>query len=170
MSGQLFIVDTSEFDAATAAALKACRDLRPAFRELRKPFRQDQKEHAKDAKGPDGPWAPLARATLERRAADARAKRRAGGGLAGKARRARRRRRVLKQRKVLGRLPFLLDVQVTRDSLIGMSKVLWGDAHFSGKTVGKGVKLPSREFLYVSDELARKVVDVLGRHVTEPMR
>lgn len=165
MSGQVFIVRTGPFDDALAKALRAAKDLRPAYREIRKPFREDQREHAKKAEGPDGSWAPLAQSTLARRARDAKAKRHAAGGKTGRAKRARRRRRTLKQRRVLGRLPTMLDVRITRMSLIATSKVPWGDAHFSGATVGKGVKLPARPFLYVSDALEQKVVEIFQAHV-----
>lgn len=161
----VFILHTQEVDEALARGIRASKDLRPAWREIRKPFRDDQRAHAKEAEGPDGAWPPLAQSTLARRARDAAAKRRAKGGLAGKVKRARRRRRVLKQRRVLGRLPSIMDIQVTRTSLIATNKVSWADAHFSGRTVGHGVSLPKREFWFVSDALEQKIVTALGKHV-----
>lgn len=160
------IVDLTTLDAKLAKAMRAAGDLTPAWRKSRGPLRKDQREHAQSTQGPSGAWSPLARSTLERRLSNAATKKRQSGKSV--KRRRSHSRRTLKQRRVLGRLPSLIDVKITPTSIIASSKVKWAGAHARGETVGRGVRLPTREFLWASPELVGNVCKILRDHLLLP--
>lgn len=159
-------VDLRGFNERMGGGLRAVKSLAPALRLLRSPARADQRDHGKKAEGPGGQnWPGLARSTLERRAADGRAKRLAKAGRVGK--RKSRRRRVLKQRKLLGRLPSLWDSKVDAMSLTLTHKVRWAIVHLKGGRAGHGARIPGRDFAWWSDEMIARARDTLGRHCME---
>ncbi len=160
------VVDLTEVNAKLAKALRAAGDLTPAWRRARGPLRKDQREHASSTAGPDGAWAPLSRQTLERRLANAATRKRQAGKTV--KRRRSHSRRTLKQRRLLGRLPGLIDVKLTPTSMIASSKVRWAGAHQRGETVGRGVRLPTREFLWASPQLIDHVCQILCDHLMVP--
>lgn len=108
--------------------------LAKGMRALKRPLRDDQRQHAAKAEGPDGRWA-----------------KRALGG----------------RRKPLGRLPGAVRTELTADAVSVVSKVGWSQAHIDGDTVGHGVKLKPRIFLWISDGLATKAADTLRDAVLE---
>jgi len=116
-------------------------DLRPAWKEARKPARADQREHAKEEEGPDGPWIP--------RRSRTRARSKSG-----------RRRRA---RKLLGRLPRALQIKHDKRRLLIRSRVRWSGVHQEGGVAGRGAQIPARTFLWPSDELLGKVAEIVAR-------
>ncbi len=94
------------------------------FREVAPLARADQRDHARRQEGPEGRW-------------DARAP-------AAKGRRSRRR--------VLGRLPGAIKVQVHPDAVQITSRVAWSNVHQEGGGAGNGAIMPERPFLWWSEE------------------
>jgi phage gpG-like protein len=129
-------VDLGFLDRAKASLRNV--DLRPAWKEIRKPFRADLRQHARRQEGPDGTWTPMSSRTR------------------GRARAGRKR-----PRKLLGRLPGALTTKIERRRLLVSSLVSWSGVHQDGGRVGRGAKVPARPFLWASDkvlELASKVI------------
>jgi phage gpG-like protein len=159
-----FNVDVSEVDRALADIEERGKRMRPAFRELRRPMRQDQREHARGETGPDGRWPPRAAATEERRRAR------------NKRVRVTKAMRMISPKKIrapttpkqlLGRLPAAMLV-VAGDLLVrATSRVGWSGIHWRGGRAGHGgkVRIPRREFYWLSDLLLRTASDVLGDYV-----
>lgn len=137
-------VDISEAIDALDGMKRQGDRLGPAFRELRKPMRADQREHAKKQEGPEGRWQPRAPIT----GASARAKRR-------------------RRRKLLGRLPGAITVRATATSVIAESKVAWSGVHQEGGKVGRGARIPARPFLWLSDAMIEKAIAVFEEHLLE---
>lgn len=156
-------VDWREVSAALKDAKAAGKDLRPVWRVIRKPLLEDQRNHAKAQAGPDGSWASHSRSyTLRRRA---RPRVRVGPQLQ---RRRRRRRKVAPRRlRMLGRLPLALRVLSTRNSVSAISRVAWSGVHQTGGTVGRGRRVPKREFLWVGRGVLLYTVILLDKHVVE---
>ncbi len=119
-------------------------DLRPAWKESRKPLRQDQRDHAKQQAGPGGAWAPRASSTKVRAASGRR-----------------------RSRKLLGRLPTALTSRSDRKRVIIRSLVKWSISHWRGERVGHGARLPARVFLWVSDRATETVSGIVARHVAK---
>ena len=142
-------VGLTRVDRGITATGAAARDLTPAFRELRKPLRADQRAHAKAGAGPDGAWPAKAPTTIAR---ERRRKRRAS-----------RRGRV---RKLLGRLPAAIKVVAERRRVAAISLVRWSGVQQDGGRVGKGARLPARPFLWVSPIMLRRARLIIGRHLT----
>lgn len=120
-------------------------DLRPVLRRLKKPFKKDLREHQRRKEGPSGPWEPRAKQSRRRK-----------GSKAKKAKRSRR---------VLGKLPGAVVVKHSHRSISGESKVPWAAAHQDGATVGRGVVLPSREFLFFSAPFLEQADSDIGEHL-----
>lgn len=142
-------VDLSEVDRGVAAFNAAARNMGPAYKELRKPLRADQRQHARDKAGPDGAWPAKSPLTVAR---ERRRKRRAS-----------RRGRV---RKLLGRLPTVIKMIADRKRVAAMSGVRWSDAHQHRTRVGKGATLQPRVFLWASPALLKIARKVMADHLT----
>jgi phage gpG-like protein len=157
--------DLTEVDRAMADVEARAKRLAPAFRELRRPLRTDQRAHARAEEGPDGHWPPRSPFTEARRQARNRAVRihrfdvlRRGEG---------RRRSTPKQ--VLGRLPAAILVKVGELYIRATSRAAWAGIHQYGGNAGRGrrVRIPARPFLWLSDGLLRTARDVLGNYVVK---
>jgi phage gpG-like protein len=157
--------DLTEVDRAMADVEARARRLAPAFRELRRPLRTDQRAHARAAEGPDGRWPPRSPFTEARRQVRNRAVRvhrfdvlRRGEG---------RRRSTPKQ--ILGRLPAAILVKVGELYIRATSRAAWAGIHQYGGNAGRGrrVRIPARPFLWLSDGLLRTARDVLGNYVVK---
>lgn len=132
-------IDLGDVEAGLDAMARRGRALGPAFRELKKPLRLDQKDHAKRREGPSALWAPRATSTMARL--------RAGGKRA---------------RKLLGRLPGAVKYTATATAVAGTSRALWSGVHQDGGIVGHGARLPARPFLWISDDMLRVAESTLG--------
>lgn len=119
-------------------------DLRPAWKEARKPVRADQRAHAKAQEGPGGAWQARSSST----------KSRAGG-------------RRTRARRLLGRLPSAIGVGYDRRKLTVRSLVRWSAIHQEGGTAGHGARIPARPFLWVSDSLLEHVAGVVAKVVAK---
>ncbi len=120
-------------------------DLKQTFKEMQGPARFDQRDHDNKELAPDGSWPALHPSTVARRARMAKSKRRRA-----------------KPRKLLGRLPKAMQNIVSAKSLIVRSRVKWSLAHQKGAIVGRGSRLPRRQFMWISDWLkgqARKLLE-----------
>ena len=113
--------------------------LAAAMKDLKKPMKLDQREHAKAKSGPEGSWAPRAASTL---ASYARSKKKL-------------------PKKLLGRLPTAVGYRATLYSVIAESRVAWSASQQDGGTVGRGARLPARPFLWISDKLMVEAEEVL---------
>jgi phage virion morphogenesis protein len=113
--------------------------------DLRAPLRDDQRDHAKAQEGPDGKWAPRARATVEKR------------------RRMKARKLVRgPNRKLLNSLPRrTITVKATPRKLFAASKVPWAGVHQHGGTAGHRARIPARPFLWFSEQFLEKALVVL---------
>ena len=144
MSAGFYVFATLDFGDVEKGldAMGRARVLAPAFKELKKPLRLDQRDHSKKREGPAGAWAPRAASTLERM--------RHGGKRA---------------RKPLGRLSGAVTYSATSNSVSGVSRAPWSGAHQDGARVGHGSRLPVREFLWISDEMLTVAENTLGSAV-----
>lgn len=111
----------------------------PILRELARPMRQDQREHARARRGPEARWSSLAPST----------------------RRKRRRRR-----RLLGRLPAAVTYRASADELRARSRAYWSSVHQTGGRVGRGARLPARPFLWLSEAFLRDAVEAFLDYVS----
>lgn len=133
-------IRTDKLEAAFAAAIDP-RVLRTVARELKKPLREDQRDHAKAQEGPLGKWP----------------KRKLGG-----------RRRVLG--RLPGAIRVLVSHEVGGSVVTATSKVKWSGAHQDGPTrVGHGTVLPRRQFLWISPRLAEIAAASLAAAAAAPL-
>ena len=135
-------VDLGQVEASIRELERRGQDLKPALRIIGKEMRLDTRDHARAKAAPDGKWAPRAAETI--RAA------RKGSGRA---------------RRFMGRLTTAVDYIAQNKQVIGRSKVPWSGAHQEGAIVGKGVKLPARPFLWISENLLEVSSRVLQRFI-----
>jgi hypothetical protein len=131
------------------AALQRLRapDMLRAYRELRGPARYDQRHHDRRSEGPDGRWPSLAPATIARR------RRKRGKDKNG--------RRRGWPKKLLGRLPVSLRSIATSRSLVVQSAIRrpgLGFVHQKGGRIGRGARVPRRQYLWISDWLERQAI------------
>lgn len=158
-------VDWSEVDHALGDVELRAKRLAPAWRQLRRPMRQDQGAHAKAEEGPTGRWAPRSPLTEARRKASNRRLRvsRATRTIAlGKFP------RRPTPKRILGRLPGALVVTVGDLFIRASSRIpVWPGAHQQGDHVGhhRRVALPQRIFLWLGDSLLNTASSVLGQYV-----
>ena len=134
-------VDLSDAERGLSNLRNAGVNLRPAFAQMRKPFRDDQRAHAKAAEGPETSWPARAASTRKRM----------GGG---------------RRKKLLGRLPAAVSVKVESRAIWVVSKVKWSDVHQTGGTVGHGARIPARPFLWVSDQMQDTAIAIVAKHLT----
>jgi hypothetical protein len=113
-------LDIGDVEKGFDAMKRRARALGPAFRELKKPLKLDQKDHSKKRQG-------------SRRA-----------------------------KKPMGRLPGATRYSATATSVSGVSKALWSGAQQDGAIVGHGSRLPSRPFLWISDDMLTIAENTLG--------
>lgn len=132
-------VNIGDVDKGLDAMKARARALGPAFRELKKPMRADQKDHGKRQRGPFGTWARRAPSTL----AAYRAKRK-------------------RIPRPLGKLLSAIAYKADASSVSGESRVAWSEAHMTGATVGRGARLKARPFMWVSRKLMDIAADVIG--------
>lgn len=118
------------------------RDLRPAFRAMRKPVLADQRDHRKKREAPGGKWPARAAATQERYR-----QRRRGGKKA--------------PRTLLGRLPAAITTRIERDRMIVESRAKWSRVQAEGGRVGHGARIPGRKFLWISRSLRADITKVI---------
>jgi len=149
-------MDLEDIDDGFDAMKRRARDLRSVWRKFEPIAKQDQKETARLAEGPDKQkWEPLARTTaskrLRRRQASAR----------------RNRKRVPKRvtKKPLGRLPRQAQFRFNRDTFLARSRVKWSGIHQDGGVAGKGARIPARTHVYFSDDSLERLRDMLAEHV-----
>lgn len=144
--------------------IRASKNVRKVWRKLRPELRKDQREHMRkqeDSKG--GKWKPIAASTRERRLSK--------GGRAGKVTK----RGRLKKKAVRDSMKLLGQKLVTgakikmdgRQMSITSKSGIVGGAHQKGATVGKGSKLPKREFFYISTKLAKLQRKMLAKHIAD---
>lgn len=133
-------IDIGDVEKGIEAMERRGRTLHPAFSELKKPMRSDQKEHGKQQRGPFGTWARRASSTIE-------------------AYRERRKRVP----RPLGKLLSAVQTRANAWSVSVESRVAWSDAHQEGATVGRGVRLKARPFLWLSKKFLDTAEDVFER-------
>jgi hypothetical protein len=107
----------------------------PLMRALRRPTFADQKRHRDQMRGPQGPWKRLAPSTLEKYA----------------------RMGIRRNRRILAKLPLAKRTTVTAHELVIRSPVRWSMAHFRGAIVGRGSRLPQRQYWWISPRLIRDI-------------
>lgn len=120
-------------------------DLRPAWKEARKPLREDIKAHRKAQEGPGGSWP--GRSPLTARRAGAKRKRR--------------------PRKLLGKLPTALQTKSDRARVAMISRVRWSAVHQDGGTAGHGARIPARPFLWASDGVLKAIAGIVSAHLAK---
>jgi len=162
--------DLTEVDRALADVELRGKRMAPAFREARKPLRQDQRAHARAEQGPDGAWPARAAVTEARRRSRNRRVRKTRAIATYSPRQKGVARKRSAPKRLLGRLPGAIlvvaaDLFVRATSRAGAM----GAAHQYGARVGHGrrVKLRARRFLWLSDELIGTVRDILIAHVVK---
>lgn len=136
-------LDLSEVDRKLAAMRASSRSLGPAWREVSKSMRLDQREHARDQEGPDSKWAARSPKTL--------AKLRRGG------------KRL--SRRPLGKLVQAVTYKVTKLGVTATSRVSWSGIHQYGGRAARGSVIPARPFLWLSEQLLAKAANILGAKI-----
>lgn len=157
-------VDFSEAEKALDDIEERAKRLAPAFVAMRKPMREDQRAHAKQAEGPGGGWPPRAAITEERRRSKNRRVRTTKAMKTISPRPARKR---STPRRLLGRLPGAVRYVSGSLFLRVSSLVAWSGAHARGGRVGhnRSVTLPKRTFLWMSDRFLTAATGVLATHI-----
>ena len=145
MSG-LFVaasVDFGDVEQGIDAMERRAHALGPAFRDLKKPMREDQRDHSKKQRGPFGSWARRSPKTIEFY------------------------REHGKKRipRPLGRLPSAVKYTAMPWGLVGESRVAWSAVQQEGGKVGRGVTLKARPFLWLSRKLLDVAENVIGAAV-----
>lgn len=157
--------DLRKLEKAVKAAVRAGADLRPVWREFRRPLRKIQGEHIKAQKGPDGEqWAKLRPSTIRARMAR--------GGKAKKFTKRGKLRKGAKRKlgKILSRkLVSRARMKVTRRSISLYARGgLLPHLHQGGGRVGRRrVRMWGRPFMYVDSKLARDAFKRVSEHVAE---
>lgn len=157
-------IDLTKVDDAMADVEQRGKRLYPAFRELRRPLRLDQRDHAHKEEGPSGSWPPRSPFTEARRKSRNRGVRRTRAmrtiAIGKSARRS-------SPRAILGRIPKAVLYTVGALFIRGRSRVAWSAAHQRGLRVGRGVTLPARPFLWLSETIVNTARDVIGAFVVK---
>lgn len=155
-------VDLREVTGAFRKQLRAAKDLRPVWREIRTPFRRAQAQHIRDQRGPDGPWPKLARSTVAKRMKAVTSQRK-NFTKRGRMRKpvARRLSRVL-TRRLVNRMKFR--ARPREAELEGRYGVV-GGVHQLGGRAGKGARIPARTYMYPDARIVRLTVDAINRHM-----
>lgn len=159
-------VDLDEVDQRLSNMEHRAKVLGPAFRALRRPLVNDQKDHQKKGTGPDSSWPPRSPVTEARR--KARNKRtkvtKAMKTIAPKTFR-----RRSTPRAVLGRLPMIFRMVTTNLSISMVSRAPWSGAHMRGAKVGHGrkVTLPKRVYYYPSDSFLSTAKRTIAEHIVK---
>lgn len=152
-------IDLTELDQRLADLQTRGERAAPAFKELQKPLRADQRDHSKTQQGPNGPWVPRSPLTEARRAARGRNQRanrkRLHSRAVGKA----------TPKRILGKLPGAMVVTVGELFVKITSRVDWSGAQNDGGRVGKRATLPERTFYWLSDKVVGIAEEIILRHV-----
>lgn len=160
-----FNVDLGAVDRFVETASQRAARLAPAFKELRRPVRGDQRQHAKDQSGPDSKWAARSPITEARRqAANKRTRRARIGPIApGKTR------RRSTPARILGRVPAALVVTLGDLFIRVAPRIAWAAAQAVGDRVGHHhkVELKPRPFLWISQQLIATAERVLGEYIVK---
>lgn len=158
--------ELEELDRAIADVETRAKRLAPAFRELRRPLRQDQRAHARSAQSPEGSWPPRSPMTEARRTARNRRIRATKTGSTSVPSKFKRR---SAPKRLLGRLPGALIVVAGELFLRATSRVPWAGVHQYGGHAGHNnrVEIPRRPFLWLSDKLLETAQQVLGDYVVK---
>lgn len=152
-----------EVDRAIETVEQRAKRLGPAFRELQKPFRADQVDHARNEQGPSSKWPPRSPLTEARRLARNRSVRTTKAMRTIMPRKPTRRSTPA---RILGRLPGAVAHTVGGLFIRATSRARKvGPAHQHGATVGRGVRLQARPFLWLSDALVEKARELLADYV-----
>lgn len=146
-------VDLKEVENALRRLMLSGRDLRKLFASVRRFVREDQKDHARHERGPDGKWKSLDLDTLKKRSRQGKGRRHRG----------KRKRKRSRQPRMLGKLPGAYDITYSRSWIRATSRVKWSGAHAEGDRVGRNARIPGRVWLWASSGLleiiAAKAVD-----------
>jgi phage gpG-like protein len=119
-------------------------DTRKVFTDLKGPATFDLRHHWRKDEAPWGHWPGLAASTLERRT------RPRGRSKDGKNR--------SWPKRLLGRFPTAIKHIVSKKSLVVESRVKrFSMIHQAGGTAGHGARIPSRQYMWISDFLAEQV-------------
>jgi phage gpG-like protein len=162
---ELANVDLTEIDRAMADVELRAKRMAPAFRELRRPMRRDQSNHAKQEEGPSGKWPPRSPLTEARRRARNRGARRTKAlrtiAIGKFSRRS-------TPKRLLGRLPAAVVTTVGELYIRITSRVAdYSGVHQRGGKVGRRAKLPARPFLWMSDPFLSTAREVLGKFLVK---
>lgn len=164
-------VDLGDPMRGFAAMEDAAKRLRPAWAALRRPMRDDQRDHAKAQAGPAGKWPRNSPKTIERakqmRRGRRKAKARAKGTRKETVKFSNRKRRQFRASRLLGSLPNRA-VQVRQmgaDGLVAFSRVPWSAIHQEGGRAGRGSRIPARPFLWLSDGFLSTAEKTIADHV-----
>ena len=160
-------VDLKGYDRGLKRMLRAGANVRPAFAKSRTGLRKDTRDHMKTQTAPKSKkWAPRAPATREKRL------QRIGRGTRRRTKKGKLKKKVQRQlNRVLSRRMIMArntKIKVGRRIIEIISKV--GRAHQLGKTVGRGSKLPRREFLWFSPALQAAINARIGRHLSDAFK
>ena len=117
-------------------------DLRPAFKDARKPLRDDIRDHRRRREGPNGKWPARSAATRTRSGSRKRS------------------------RPMLGKLPTALQTLVDPRRIAMVSRVAWSNIPQTGGIAGNGARIPAREFLWASATVLGKVAELVTGHLT----
>lgn len=118
--------------------------VKKTFNELKGPAVFDQRHHWNKIEAPWGKWPPLAPSTLERRTRPRGIDRKRG-------------KRRSWPKRLLGRFPTAVKSIASGKSLVVESRVKrFSMIHQRGGVAGHGARIPSRQYLWISDWLLRQ--------------
>lgn len=158
--GQTY-VDESDVLKGLAAVRAKAGDLRPVFRVMKPILAMDVRSHfqAEDG-GEGGHWAPRAPSSVERIAHLTGSRHRRGKKKGQFTKRGLRR-----LGNQLGRLLGAWMFSMSTGALRMASRVPWAKAQQLGETVGRGSRLPSRGFMWASDDVRKFFTEAVRKHL-----
>lgn len=118
------------------------------FGELRRPAREEVREHRDAKRGPAATWPPRATSTRARAQRGGRPRRRKGAS-----------------RGLLGRLPAMYQAKAQRDGLLMTHRVPWSSIHDEGGVAGHGARIPRRRFAFLTAKFTDDVAVAWARFV-----
>jgi hypothetical protein len=173
-------IDWRDVDRGFAEMARRADTVSTVFHALKRPARQDQEDHARRAMGPDGPWPRRSVATAMKsddRSAKVRLSRRRNKKWAFDSKKSgawsrgtqisTMTVRYAKAKGLLGTLPrsTVYSVRGGDELVAGVRRPDWAGAHNTGAVVGRGARLPRREFLWWSDRFLEVMTAAVEQHV-----
>ena len=159
----VFKVRLDEVEAGIRAMQRQAERRKVFFQTLKKPAKQDVRDHQKAKRGESAAWPPLDPDTLAKR------RRRPGrrpGRRSARARAPGRRQRG-RQPQLLGRVPRAWKTFLSEDHFKLRNMVRWSGIHNTGGVAGRRARMRRRQFAYFSRAFLNDALAAYGAFVLQ---